>query len=258
MAKSGRHAGERTIGRVTDGEIRAFAAGFGGEILRPEDEGYEEVRRVWNGMIDRRPAVVARATGTADVVTAVNFAREHGLEIAVHGGGHNVSGNAVSDGGLMLDLSRMNGVHVDRENRTVRVEGGATLGDVDRETQLFGLATPLGAVSETGVAGLTLNGGYGHISAGSSGSRRTTSSPSTSSRRTARSALRAPIGTRTCSGRSVAAATSAFTRRSAPREPIRTYHVLMTSSPPSSSRSTRSDPRCTSSSCGSTVTTPKR
>ena len=135
-----------------------------GEILRPDDEGYDTARSVWNGMVDRRPALIVQPTGTADVVAAVNFARDSELEIAVHGGGHNVAGYAVSDGGLMLDLSAMNGVSVDREARTVRVAGGATLGDVDHETQLFGLATPLGVVSETGIAGLTLNGGYGHLS----------------------------------------------------------------------------------------------
>ena len=135
-----------------------------GEVLLPDDAAYDTVRSVWNGMIDRRPALIVRATGTADVVAAVNVARESELEIAVHGGGHNVAGHAVADGGLMLDLSMMNGVSVDREARTVRAEGGATLGDVDHETQLFGLATPLGVVSETGIAGLTLNGGYGHLS----------------------------------------------------------------------------------------------
>lgn len=114
-------------------------------------------------MIDRRPAVIVRPTGTADVVAVVDFARENDLEIAVHGGGHNVAGKAVTDGGMMIDLSEMNDVHVDRATRTARVGGGATLGDVDHETQLFGLATSLGAVSETGVAGLTLNGGYGYL-----------------------------------------------------------------------------------------------
>ncbi|WP_253738177.1 FAD-binding oxidoreductase [Halohasta salina] len=135
-----------------------------GEILLPDDEAYDVARSVWNGMIDRWPALIVQPTGTADVVAAVNFARESGIEIAVHGGGHNVAGYAVADDGLMLDLSAMNGVSVDREARTVRVGAGATLGDVDHETQLFGLATPLGVVSETGIAGLTLNGGYGHLS----------------------------------------------------------------------------------------------
>ncbi len=135
-----------------------------GGVLLPDDEAYDVVRSVWNGMIDRRPALIVQPTGTADVVAAVNFAREFEMEIAVHGGGHNVAGYAVADGGLMIDLSAMNGVFVDREARAVRAQAGATLGDVDHETQLFGLAAPLGAVSETGIAGLTLNGGYGHLS----------------------------------------------------------------------------------------------
>ena len=151
------------LASVDDSELAAFRARFRGEIVLPGDPDYEEARAVWNGMIDRRPALVARATGTADVVAAVDFARESGLEVAVRGGGHNVAGSAVVDGGLVIDLSEMDGVHVDPEARTVRAQGGATLGDVDHETQLFGLATPLGAVSETGIAGLTLSGGYGHL-----------------------------------------------------------------------------------------------
>ncbi|ELY41832.1 FAD-binding oxidoreductase [Natronorubrum tibetense] len=115
-------------------------------------------------MIDRYPAIVARCAGVADVVASVTFAREHDLPLAVRSGGHNVAGTAVCDGGLVVDLSAMRSVRVDPDRRTARVEGGATLGDVDRETQLFGLATALGVVSETGVAGLTLNGGYGHLS----------------------------------------------------------------------------------------------
>ncbi len=114
-------------------------------------------------MIDRRPAVIVRCSGVADVVAAVGFAREEGLSLAVRGGGHNVAGTAVCDDGLVVDLSAMTGVHVDPDAQTVRAEGGATLGDVDRETQLFGLATPLGVVSKTGIAGLTLNGGLGHL-----------------------------------------------------------------------------------------------
>jgi len=150
---------------VLDGNaLDALGERVRGELLLPHDEGYDEARALWNGMIDRRPGVIVRASGTADVVAAVEFAREQGLELAVHGGGHNVAGNAVTDGGVMLDLSTMNGVFVDPAARTARVEGGATLGNVDHETQLFGLAVPFGAVSETGVAGLTLNGGYGHLS----------------------------------------------------------------------------------------------
>ncbi|MDS0282358.1 FAD-binding oxidoreductase [Haloarcula onubensis] len=135
-----------------------------GVVLEPDDDGYDEARTIWNAMIDRAPALVVQCAGTADVVAAVEFARETDSELSVHGGGHNVSGNAVSDGGVMIDLSPMDGVHADPEARTVRAGGGALLGDIDHETQLFGLATALGVVSETGAAGLTLNGGYGHLS----------------------------------------------------------------------------------------------
>jgi FAD/FMN-containing dehydrogenase len=155
---------DRSFAAVAERDTESLRTQFRGELLRPDDTGYDDARAIWNGMIDRRPALILRATGTADVVTAVNFARDHDLEIAVHGGGHNVAGNAVSDGGLMLDLSEMTGVSVDPEARTVRAQAGATLGDVDHETQSFGLATPLGVVTATGIAGLTLNGGYGHLS----------------------------------------------------------------------------------------------
>jgi FAD/FMN-containing dehydrogenase len=115
-------------------------------------------------MIDRRPALIARCTGTADVLAAVDFARRHGLLVSIRGGGHNVAGSAVCDGGLMIDLSRMRGVHVDPKARTVRAQGGATGADLDHETQAFGLATPLGVISSTGIAGLTLGGGIGWLS----------------------------------------------------------------------------------------------
>ena len=118
---------------------------------------------IWNGLIDRRPALIVQCTGAADVVDAVSFAREHNLLLSVKGGGHNVAGNAVNDGGLVIDLSQMRGVHVDPSTKAVRVQGGATWGDCDRETQLFGLAVPGGVVSTTGVAGLTLHGGVGHV-----------------------------------------------------------------------------------------------
>ncbi|WP_255149392.1 FAD-binding oxidoreductase [Halorarius halobius] len=149
--------------RIPDA-VETLRTAVRGPVLLPDDDEYHEARTVWNGMIDKRPAVVVQCTGTADVVAAVNAARESDMELSVHGGGHNVAGTAVTDGGLMVDLTPMNGVHVDRAAGTVRAEGGALLGDVDHETQLFGLATPLGAVSETGIAGLTLNGGYGHLS----------------------------------------------------------------------------------------------
>jgi FAD/FMN-containing dehydrogenase len=134
-----------------------------GPVLTPSDPGYDEARSIWNALIDRRPALIVQCSGAADVVDAVNFAREQALVLSIKGGGHNVAGNAVNDGGIVIDLSQMRGVHVDPESATVRVQGGATLGDVDRETQLFGLAVPFGVVSETGVAGLTLHGGAGHL-----------------------------------------------------------------------------------------------
>jgi FAD/FMN-containing dehydrogenase len=121
-------------------------------------------RPIWNALHADEPAIAVRCTGTADVVTAVNMAREHDLLMAVRGGGHSVAGLSAVQGGLLADLAGMRGVHVDPGRRLVRVQGGAVLGDVDRETQLFGFATPLGRVSETGVAGLTLGGGYGNLS----------------------------------------------------------------------------------------------
>ena len=134
-----------------------------GSVLAPEDPGYDEARSIWNGLIDRRPALIVQCSGAADVVDAVNFAREQGLDLSIKAGGHNVAGNAVNDGGIVIDLSQMRGVTVDPATRTVRVQGGATWGDCDRETQLFGLAVPGGVVSTTGVAGLTLHGGLGHL-----------------------------------------------------------------------------------------------
>jgi len=134
-----------------------------GTVLSPSDAAYEDARRVHNGLIDRRPALVVRCHGTADVQAAVRFARERGLEIAVRGGGHNVAGNAVSDGGLMIDLSSMRGVHVDPRGRRARAQGGAMWGDYNRETQLYALASTGGVVSTTGVGGLTLGGGLGWL-----------------------------------------------------------------------------------------------
>jgi FAD/FMN-containing dehydrogenase len=141
----------------------AFAETLRGALLAPGEAGYDDARAIWNGLIDRRPALIAQCTGAADVVDAVTFAREHDLVLSIKGGGHNVAGNAVNDGGLVIDLSLMRGVHVDQSTRTVRAQGGATWGDCDRETQLFGLAVPGGVVSTTGIAGLTLHGGVGHL-----------------------------------------------------------------------------------------------
>lgn len=134
-----------------------------GALLVPAAAGYDEARSVWNAMIDRRPSVIARCLGVVDVVTCVNFARERGLVLSVKGGGHNIAGLAVAEGGLMLDLSLMRGVWVDPAARTARAQPGCLLGDVDRETQLHGLAAVLGFVSNTGVAGLTLGGGFGYL-----------------------------------------------------------------------------------------------
>lgn len=134
-----------------------------GPVLVPGDAGFEESRTVWNGMIDRHPALVARCVGAADVVSGVNFAREHGLSLTVKGGGHNISGLAVADGAMMLDMSSMKGVAIDADARIARAQAGCLLGDVDRETQLHGLAAVLGFVSNTGIAGLTLGGGFGYL-----------------------------------------------------------------------------------------------
>lgn len=145
--------------------VDALRIGLSGMLLTPGDPGYEEVRRVHNGMIDKRPAVIARCLGVADLVEAVNFGRENRLDIAVRGGGHNVAGNAVCDGGLMIDLSLMKGIHVNPRARTARAQGGVTWGEFNRETQVHGLATTGGVVSTTGIAGLTLGGGIGWLMA---------------------------------------------------------------------------------------------
>ncbi|WP_052571483.1 FAD-binding oxidoreductase [Geothrix fermentans] len=143
--------------------VQAFRGAFSGAVLAPGDEGYEEARRIWNGMIDRRPGLIARCTGTADAAQAVRFARRHGLLLSVRGGGHNIAGLAVCEGGLMIDLSAMRGVWVDPAARLARAQAGCTLGDLDRETQAHGLATVLGFVSATGIAGLTVGGGFGYL-----------------------------------------------------------------------------------------------
>ncbi|MGH9714725.1 MAG: FAD-binding oxidoreductase [Candidatus Acidiferrales bacterium] len=136
---------------------------FKGQLLRPSDPGYDEARKVWNGMIDKRPAIVARCTGVADVIQCVNFARANNLPLAVRGGGHNLSGNAVCDSGLVIDLSHMKSVRVDPTRRRARAEPGVLWREFDRETQAFGLATTGGQISSTGIAGLTLGGGWGYL-----------------------------------------------------------------------------------------------
>jgi FAD/FMN-containing dehydrogenase len=143
--------------------LAAFEGGFRGDLLRPGAPGYDDARRVWNGMIDKRPALIARCVGPADVVSAVNFARDHDLLVSVRGGGHNITGNAVCERGLMIDLSRMKGIRVDPVRRTARAEAGLTWGEYNRETQAFGLASTGGVVSTTGIAGLTLGGGLGWL-----------------------------------------------------------------------------------------------
>jgi FAD/FMN-containing dehydrogenase len=144
-------------------DIDELRGSLRGQLLTAGEEGYEQARRIWNGAFDRRPALIVRCAGAADVVQAVNFGRTQDLLIAVRAGGHSLSGQSVCDGGLMIDLSLMRGVRVDPIARTARVESGALLGDLDRESQAFGLATPAGRVSHTGVAGLTLGGGFGRL-----------------------------------------------------------------------------------------------
>ncbi|PYX70294.1 MAG: FAD-linked oxidase [Acidobacteria bacterium] len=134
-----------------------------GQLLRPQDPAYDEARKIWNGMIEKRPALIARCNGAGDVVNSVKFAREHDLTVAVRGGGHNIAGKCVPEGGFLIDLSGMKGIRVDPTRRIARAEAGLKLGDFDRETQAFGLATTLGIASDTGIAGITLGGGYGWL-----------------------------------------------------------------------------------------------
>ncbi|HEX2932773.1 MAG TPA: FAD-binding oxidoreductase [Candidatus Binatia bacterium] len=143
--------------------VRELSPTFTGSLLQPADAAYEEARKVHNGLVDKRPALIARCRGVADVVEAVNLSRRLNLEVAVRGGGHNVAGRATVDGGLMIDLSLMKGIHVDAKARTARAQGGVTWADLNRETQLHGLAVTGGVVSTTGIAGLTLGGGLGWL-----------------------------------------------------------------------------------------------
>ena len=149
---------------ITDAALQDFRGSLHGETLIPGDDGYDSARRIWNAMIDKRPALIARCSGTADVINSVNFARENDLLISVRGGGHNFPGNSVCNDGLMIDLSRMTGVRVDPAARTVRAQGGTKWGAFDHETQAFGLAAPGGTDLDTGIAGLTLGGGIGWLS----------------------------------------------------------------------------------------------
>lgn len=149
---------------ITDPEVEAFSRSFKGKILRPEDGGYDEARSIWNAMIDKRPSLIAKCTSTEDIVQAVRFAKAHDLLVAVRGGGHNIAGNASCDNGMVIDLSAMKTIKVDSQARTATAGPGCTLADFDKATQEFGLATPLGINSTTGIAGLTLGGGFGWLS----------------------------------------------------------------------------------------------
>src|SRR6516164_4160994 len=148
---------------MSDIDIKSFRSGFNGRVYEPADVGYDEARRIWNASVSKRPKVIARCSGVADVIAAVNFGRATNLLTAVRGGGHNVGGRALCDNGLVIDLSAMKSVFVDDATQRVRVQGGATLGDMDRETHVFGLAVPCGIVPKTGIGGLALGGGVGWL-----------------------------------------------------------------------------------------------
>jgi FAD/FMN-containing dehydrogenase len=149
---------------IDDRALQDLESAFRGQLIRPGADGpYNDARRIWNRLIDKRPALIARCADADDVARSVRFAREHELVVAVRGGGHNIAGNCVCDGGLMVDLSPMKSIHVDPERRTARAQPGLTLGEFDRQTQAHGLATTMGIASEVGIAGLTLGGGYGYL-----------------------------------------------------------------------------------------------
>ncbi len=153
-----------TGARIEEAAVEAFKARLRGQLLRPGDDAYDEARKLWNGMFDRRPALIARCAGTADVMSAVNFARDNGLKAAVRGGGHSFPGHSVCDGGLVIDLSPMKGIRVDPAARRARAQPGVKWIEFDHETQALGLATTGGTASDTGIAGLTLGGGLGWLS----------------------------------------------------------------------------------------------
>lgn len=148
---------------ISGAAIDKFASQLRGELLAGDDTGYDAARKVWNGMVDKRPALIARCAGAADVTNCVRFAREHDLLVSVRGGGHSIAGRAVCENGLMVDLSQMRGIRVDPMRRTALAQPGLKLGEFDHETQAFGLATTLGVATDTGIAGLTLGGGYGWL-----------------------------------------------------------------------------------------------
>jgi FAD/FMN-containing dehydrogenase len=148
---------------MPDLDISSLKAAFAGQLLEPCDDGYHGATQIWNASVRKHPRLIARCAGLADVIAAVNFGRAHDLLTAIRAGGHNVGGRAMCDDGLVIDLSRMRSVDVDSARQTVRVQGGATLADLDRETHVFGLAVPCGIVAKTGIAGLTLGGGVGWL-----------------------------------------------------------------------------------------------
>jgi FAD/FMN-containing dehydrogenase len=164
FTRVGRDSGRRETLMLDEASIGTLKAGFRGAVLAPGDAGYDSARKVYNAMIDRSPALIARCADVADVRQAVRFGREKNLPVAIRGGGHSGGGLGTCDDGLVIDLGLMKGIRVDPEGRTVRVGGGATWGDVDHATHTFGLATPAGVISTTGVGGLTLGGGIGHLS----------------------------------------------------------------------------------------------
>ena len=153
-----------TASSPTTSAVETLAQSLRGELVRPDDARYDESRRLFNAMIDKRPALIARCVDVADVITCVRFAAAEGIEPAIRGGGHNGGGLGSVDGGLVIDLSLLRGVRVDADARTVTVAGGTTLGELDHATHAFGLAVPAGIISTTGVGGLTLGGGIGHLS----------------------------------------------------------------------------------------------
>src|SRR6266571_1523502 len=152
-----------TVATLDAERIEELSATFSGTLLQAGDDGYEDARRIHNGLIDKRPALIARCLGTADVVAAIELAHETGLEISVRGGGHSVAGRAVAEGGLMIDLAEMKGIHVDPVARTARAQGGVIWRELNREAAVHGLATTGGAISTTGIAGYTLGGGLGWL-----------------------------------------------------------------------------------------------
>src|SRR6266508_1944432 len=149
--------------KLDETALTALAGSFRGQLVRPSDPTYDEHRKIWNGSIDRSPALIARCAGVADVMAAVRFAMDNGVVAAIRSGGHSFPGHSVCDGGLVIDLGLMKGIRVDPEGRTARAQAGVLLGDLDRETQAFGLAVPAGIVTHTGLAGLTLGGGIGWL-----------------------------------------------------------------------------------------------